>query len=312
MSKLGRTIEKIAYSRFIPNSIFTKYFSIKNGRNKNLLLSKLGPDQNILALMNEKSQQYWLPRIREIKVSIDNAAIPRDSNAGRIVNGNLIMHNGIKVEPLSYYNYGMLKLLKDNTGVHEPQEEKIFQEVLNTLPSDKKLTMLELGAYWSFYSMWFLREHPTARCVMVEPDRMNLYYGKANFKLNNMTGTFVQAGIGKEIEMDSPNLTVDQICEQQGLEFLDILHSDIQGFEVEMLEGAKKLLSEKRVGYVFISTHSNELHEQCYEVLKRYGFEMVASANLDESYSWDGVLVMKMPTYPGIEHVEISKRVVNS
>jgi len=75
---------------------------------------KLGPDQNILALMNEKSQQYWLPRIREIKVSIDNAAIPRDSNAGRIVNGNLIMHNGIKVEPLSYYNYGMLKLLKDN------------------------------------------------------------------------------------------------------------------------------------------------------------------------------------------------------
>jgi len=112
--------------------------------------------------------------------------------------------------------------------------------------------------------------------------------------------------------MDSPNLTVDQICEQQGLEFLDILHSDIQGFEVEMLEGAKKLLSEKRVGYVFISTHSNELHEQCYEVLKRYGFEMVASANLDESYSWDGVLVMKMPTYPGIEHVEISKRVVNS
>ena len=308
MSKLGRKIEEIAYSSLVPDSIFAQYFNLKNSRNKKLLLEKLGPDQDIMALMNEKSQQHWLPRIREAKASADNTAIPRNQNAGKIVNGNFIMHNGLKVEPLSYYNYGMLKLLKDNTGVHEPQEERIFQEVLRTLPGDKELTMLELGAYWSFYSMWFLREHPTARCVMVEPDRMNLYYGKANFKLNNMTGTFIQAGIGKEIEMDSPNLTVDQICEQQGLEFLDILHSDIQGFEVEMLEGAKKLLSEKRVGYAFVSTHSNELHEQCYEILKGYGLELVASADLDESYSWDGVLVMKMPAYPGIDRVEISKR----
>ncbi|MFK7809344.1 MAG: FkbM family methyltransferase [Saprospiraceae bacterium] len=309
MSKLGRFIKKVAYSEAIPDLLFEWYFHLKNKRAKDRLLNGIAEKGDVINLLNKKTQAHWMPRIENVMQSKDNESIPRHLRAGEIVDGDLIMHNGLRIEPLSYYSYGMLKMLKDNRGVHEPQEEKIFQEVLKHLPKTKSLTMLELGAYWSFYSMWFLQQFPEGECTMVEPDRMNLYYGKANFKQNNLKGKFIQAGIGKADNNSTNVLTVDTICKKQKIEFLDILHSDIQGFEVEMLEGSKKMLSEKRVGYAFISTHSNELHEQCYDILKKeYGFELVASANLKESYSWDGILVMKLPAYPGLNKVSISKK----
>jgi len=312
MSKLGRIIKKVAESSITPDSFFDFYFNIKNRRNKQRLLQQLENGSEINHLMNEKNKAHWQPRIQNVMSSKDNLAIPRHSNAGQIIDESLIMHNGIKVEPLSYYNVGMLKMLKDNKGVHEPQEEKIFQEVLNTLDQKQNKTMLELGAYWSFYSMWFLEQFPNSNCFMVEPERMNLFYGKANFRLNNFKGTFIQAGIGKQVDKNNRILTVDEICQQNNIKFLDILHSDIQGFEADMLEGSHKMLLEKKVGYVFVSTHSNELHEACFQILKnKYHYKLVASANVDESFSWDGILVMKLPGYPGIDQVDISKRRTN-
>ena len=44
-------------------------------------------------------------------------------------------------------------MLLENKGVHEPQEEKAFLEVLNYV--EKGSTMIELGSYWGFYSLWF-------------------------------------------------------------------------------------------------------------------------------------------------------------
>ncbi|MEO1628896.1 MAG: FkbM family methyltransferase, partial [Bacteroidota bacterium] len=149
-----------------------------------------------------------------------------------------------------------------------------------------------------------------AHCVMVEPDRRNLSYGKRNAALNGVDGTFIHAGIGKQVDRPRNLVTVDEICRQQGLNFIDVLHSDIQGFELDMLHGSRETLSQGKVGYAFISTHSNELHEQCRAHLEtEYNFSLVASANLDESFSWDGILVMKAPDYPGIESVQISKKV---
>jgi len=44
--------------------------------------------------------------------------------------------------------------------------------------------MLEFGSYWAFYSMWFYREVPTARCFCIEPATHNIQMGKDNFALN--------------------------------------------------------------------------------------------------------------------------------
>ena len=259
--------------------------------------------------VKEAQKQHWADRIADVLQSEDNEDIPRDELAGRIIENNLVMHNGIRIDPLSYYNYPMLKMLMENKGVHEPQEEKIFQEVLKKLPAKNKLTMLELGAYWSFYSLWLSKEYPNANCYMVEPDRKNLFYGKRNFEINNNKGTFIHAGIGKQKNASKNITTVDHICKTHQINFIDILHADIQGFELEMLQGCEAMLSRQKIGYVFISTHSNELHYDCLKLLQeKYGFTLVASADLNETYSWDGIVVMKSQSYPGLEKINISKK----
>ncbi|HET6989755.1 MAG TPA: FkbM family methyltransferase, partial [Bacteroidia bacterium] len=272
-----------------------------------LLMEKLNSKQDLLSDLAPVQKKEWQERIEDVKSCPDNLNIPRVPDAGQLIDGNLIMHNGIKIDPLSYYGFPILKMLLENKGVHEPQEEKVFQEVLASLQPGKK-TILELGAYWSFYSMWFLKTFPGSDAYMIEPDIRNLYSGKKNFELNNLHGTFLQSFVGETKKTKEKIISPDAFCKKNNISFVDILHSDIQGFELEMLKGSRNLLTENKIGYCFISTHSNELHEQCISFLKNFGFVVVANANLDESFSFDGIIVMKAPGYPGISSVEISKK----
>ena len=102
---------------------------------------------------SENFGDYWENRINNVMSCGDNQHIPRHPDAGKIVDCRLIMHNGVKIAPLSYYSAPMLKMLMLNRGVHEPQEERIFQDILRGIPEAG--CMLELGAYWGFYSLWF-------------------------------------------------------------------------------------------------------------------------------------------------------------
>ena len=309
MSFVGKIVLKILNSKSTPDFIYARYFKYKIAREREQLSRILKNKLGMINHLKEDLQVYWNERINNVLEGPDNRDIPRNIDAGKLSEQWLTMHNGVKVDPISYYDLPLLKMLIDNKGVHEPQEEKVFQEVLKSLDAKGEKTMLELGAYWAFYSLWFRKIFPDSNCIMVEPNRKNLFFGKRNFKLNNQHGHFIYAGIGA-VKSGSKNITtVDAICKERKIKFLDILHCDIQGFELEMLEGARNLLDNKNVGYIFISTHSNELHRDCKHFLtSEYDFIEVANANLDESYSWDGVLVMKAPDYPGIEKVNIAKR----
>ena len=307
ISKIKQSIKDFLRSRYSPDLLSSFYFDQKDKKDRKDLATLLEGGADLLEGVQEGSREYWESRIGKVLDSKDNQYIPRHERAGSIVDGLLIMHNGIKVDPLSYYSFGTLKMLSDNKGVHEPQEEKVFQEVLKTIDPNRQATMLELGAYWSFYSMWFLSLFPEANCYMVEPIRKNLHYGKRNFQINNLKGVFIHAGIGNEKNYTSNVTTVDEICRTNKIAFLDILHADIQGYELEMLHGSKRMLSENRVGYIFISTHSNALHADCTALLCDYGFIEIASVDLDETCSWDGVLVMRSSDYSGIERVVVSK-----
>lgn len=260
-------------------------------------------------ISSKKEQSQINERISNVRACPDNDLIPRVADAGKIQNGCLIMHNGLKVDPLSYYGHKGKKLLVKNRGLHEPQEEKVFAEVLKDLPENA--VMLELGSYWAFYSIWFNSVVKNARCFMIEPHELLIRMGMKNFHINNMKGVFYHAFAGAESgknEKGEKIISVDDFIEEQKIDFIHILHSDIQGFELDMLKGAKKLIERKKVGYFFISTHSNELHNRCIEYLSQYGFILVASANMDESYSYDGLIVMRAPYFAGIDKAVISLR----
>lgn len=253
-------------------------------------------------------------KIRDVRAAPDNKNIPRVPNAGKIENGFLIMHNGIRVVPDSYTGSGMTDLMRENHGVHEPQEELAFAQVLAWLEERQaaESTMIELGSYWAFYSLWFCAELAGPRCFCVEPETENLDFGKRNFTANGRTADFTQAFVGGAFSPAQqggiPTVSVDSLIRDKGILHVDILHADIQGYELQMLEGARESFAAKIVDYVFVSSHSNFLHYRCIETLERSGFVILAEADLLETYSTDGVIVAGRRGLPRLEAIPITPR----
>jgi len=254
----------------------------------------------------------WKERTRQVRSCPDNAFIPRVPSAGKVIDGAQIMHNGLRVVIGSYYGKGPVDLLRKNKGVHEPQEERVFQEVLKHIAPSS--VMIELGAYWAFYSMWFCRTVKGGRAYMVEPVAENLDYGKRNFKLNSLQGHFTQAlaGAVSSVSLDgSRTVCVDDLVAQHQLSHIAILHSDIQGFELEMLKGAEKTITQGKVSFFFISTHSEELHRACEEFLHHQGCSTMASVTPAESFSIDGILVCRASHAPTMPMIAVSRKKPN-
>ena len=149
-----------------------------------------------------------------------------------MVDGYQIMHNGLRIKPGSYNGLPVRIMLEKNRGVHEPQEECIFGEVLKHVPPGG--VMVELGCYWAFYSMWFMKEVPGAACYLVEPEAKHLEYGRENFAANGMQGTVLWGFVSdrsREPDGGPGTICVDDLVRDHRLERIDVLHSDIQGFE---------------------------------------------------------------------------------
>jgi hypothetical protein len=254
-------------------------------------------------------RKQWAPRIQDVLDCPDNAFIPRHRLAGRLIGGQVIMHNGLKIAPDSYFGEPMRLILEKNRGVHEPQEERVFQEVLPWLPH--KAVMVELGAYWGFYSLWFHQQIKQPRCILVEPDVLLLQYGKDNFALNGFRGTFHRSLVGARAgraDDGTPILSVDDLLRDEAVEHLHILHADIQGAEADMLAGARQALEARKVDYIFISTHSNQLHGACRAFLQDRNYLVLADADLQETYSFDGLLVARRAELAGLDPVPIAKK----
>lgn len=254
-------------------------------------------------------RRIWLPLIRETAGCPDNALIPRVVGAGGGDERTITMHNGIKVVRSGYYGPGVDELLRVNRGVHEPQEELAFGHVLEELPP--RAVMLELGSYWAFYSLWFYTAVSDPTCICVEPVQENLRIGRENFALNHAEGRFIHAFVGASECHRSDGgrvVSVDGLVSEFDLDRIDILHADIQGAELDMLVGSERAFRRGLVDFVFISTHSRQRHSDCLRFLEDRGFSVLAEANVDESYSVDGLIVARDGRRPSMSPIPISKK----
>ncbi len=236
----------------------------------------------------------FLGRWREIISDPLNLLIKRDINAGLIdKDGFVYLHNGLKV-PLtghnSYYE-DFSNVLVLNRGVHEPLEEFCFQETLKKVRKQKP-SMIELGSYWAHYSMWFQKEFPDGNCFMVEPDSSRLEAGRSNFVANNFSkGQFIHS------KVSNYDFRLDNFYKEKRLEEVTILHSDIQGWELEMLDGAKSFLDAQAAKYIFLSTHGQKIHEEAIKTLESYDYTIEVSSDFDNhSTSFDGFILATAPS----------------
>ena len=232
----------------------------------------------------------FLGRFREVISDPINLLIERIPMAGVIQGNEVYLHNGNRV-PLTgegaYYG-PFSQLLVINRGVHEPLEEYVFQEILKCMPESP--LMIELGAYWAHYSMWLKKVRPAAASIMVEPDPKCLAAGINNFKRNGFQGEFIQSAVA------TGRFEIDAFLQSRGITHVDILHTDIQGYEAEMLQGSRAALTDAVADYLFISTHSQELHRQILDGLQRHKYRVEVSSDFDnDTTSYDGFVFASSP-----------------
>ena len=232
----------------------------------------------------------FLGRFREIVSDPLNLLIDRVVEAGQVNNGFVTLHNGHQVAVSGQFAYydGFSDILIINRGVHEPLEEYVFQQLMKVVSPQP--SMIELGAYWGHYSMWLKKARPSAKTVLVQAEEDNLAVGRANFDKNGYEGEFICAFVGKG------QFAIDPFFQERGLSGLDILHSDIQGSELEMLDDAVNALGTHQITYVFISTHSQAIHLSVVSKLRRFGYRIEVSSDFDsETTSYDGLVFASSP-----------------
>lgn len=225
-----------------------------------------------------------------------------------------LMHNGLQVIAGGYHGDWMAKLIQGLRGHHEPQEERLFHEIVRLLPTDA--TMLELGGFWSYYSLWFLKDCAARRAVVLEPDPSHLALGRKNAALNGLVPVFVKgvaaegAGPPAPFETETsgpanlPRFSVHSLMDLHGVTILDVLHCDIQGAEHSVLRGCVPLFEEGRIRWVIVSTHHHSIsgdpltHQRCLALLQQTGATIEAEHDVQESFSGDGLIVARFCPQP--------------
>jgi FkbM family methyltransferase len=251
-------------------------------------------------------------RDTDVIAKVEDAGEVRDLGDGRRVQ---VMHNGLLVDEACYGGAFMTEIIRSLRGHHEPQEELVFHRLLERLArdGDPDPAMAELGAYWSYYSMWFTKALPGARAIMVEPDPANLEVGRRNFEINGLEGEFVPAAVGPNpgstmwiaAESDGrarrvPVVSLDTLMSERGLDRLDLVLCDTQGAELHVLRSVEAALRAGRIRFLVVSTHHRVFsgdpltHQRCLAYLQDVGATIVAEHSISESCSGDGLIAASM------------------
>jgi FkbM family methyltransferase len=243
---------------------------------------------------------------------LDSHSIPKVPEAGTVIGDEFgsyqVMHNGIKVIQSGYYGAWMCKLIQDLRGHHEPQEEKVFHEIAKIASQDG--LMIELGCYWAYYSLWFLKDHPKRKAIGLEPDVTHMAIAQKNATLNKLEQQFsVLHGLSSQtseasvvIETESGEhltlrgYTLEDLLRLSKRPVVEIAHCDAQGAESHVIDQVIALGAQQRLRFCIISTHAYEItgdpltHQTCLEKLRASGAHIIAEHDVHESVSGDGLI----------------------
>lgn len=156
--------------------------------------------------------------------------------------------------------------------------------------------VLDLGAHKGFMSLAVSRlVGPTGTVVAVEPAPTNLWFLERHLRWNDVQNVRIvpaavgaasatvrfggrgdslayEVGSGDEEVRQRP---LDRIVEEHDLPRPTAIKMDIEGRELEALQGGRPLL--KPDVFLLISVHTRELYDQCAELLRNVGFRLFPS-----------------------------------
>lgn len=177
-----------------------------------------------------------------------------------------------------------------------------------------------VGRVWAFEPVpdtyWRLRETLALnRCENVTPLQVAICEKDGTARMNLFERQFSEWNSLGKPSMRSPNgnlvsprqsvevpaQTLDRFCVAQGIERINFLKVDVEGFELFVFRGAERLLKERRVDYICFEISKEPLKAagvksgQVYEALEAHGYRAyrfnTATGRFqgpvrDESESW--------------------------
>jgi FkbM family methyltransferase len=119
---------------------------------------------------------------------------------------------------------------------------------------------------------------PVHSAVGSERTRVEAYFdGGASSQTNRLTLATAQAGKGRLEQIEVQRL--DDFCSERGIRNIDVLKTDTEGYDVEVLRGAERLLRERAIRVViaetgFVGDTHHSPFEGVYQLLRPHGFEV--------------------------------------
>ena len=174
--------------------------------------------------------------------------------------------------------------------------EKHMLKMVKADPN-RSYTMIELGSNQAYYSLMFhailkkFNSNPTN--ILIEAREDHIDRGINQFKINGFDVKSKLCSIGtlekvvtalrtywpkttaKDLSHFSSDwVTLTDIFEEFNLDYLDVLHCDIDFCEMVLFETAEEIFKQKKIKYIFLSTHG-QFHELSLKFLKECGYEIL-------------------------------------
>lgn len=137
-------------------------------------------------------------------------------------------------------------------------------------------TMIDVGAHIGLVSLT-AAQNPGVTVHAFEPDPANVVQFRRNLELNPVARVELnEVAVGEEAGevhlsvpipgqssighisdegLPVPQVALDDYADEHGIERVDLLKMDVEGYECSVLRGARRLIEERRVGVIVTEVH---------------------------------------------------------
>jgi hypothetical protein len=204
---------------------------------------------------------------------------------------NKIYFTGYKLHRKCSFN----AFFKEKTNLNDTKE--IYFQLLHLLPPNANI--LQLGCVWTCkpkQNMKKLTDKNDNYLKNENSDNIELFNGYIGIGHYVGSSSFCPLDFRK---INTPEYNIKKIIEDNGFynhidnenenNIIDILHSDIQGAEVDLLIGSINVL--KKIGFFVLFTYSGKSHNTCIDFMTANKFTILIDKALEESVSADGMII---------------------
>jgi hypothetical protein len=183
-------------------------------------------------------------------------------------------------------NLGLGSDSQTYVGVAERELFKFFKQLSKGIE-----TAVDVGSSVGFYTLFFLERTPAKVVYGFEPDPACQEKIASNLRLNGLEHDgrlrLIKKFVGSKD--DDEHVSLDSLADQ--ILSPCLIKIDVEGAEVDVLEGAHRLLRRPGVRWI-IETHAAELEEQCIAVVTRAGL----SHQIVDKAWWRAILPEMRPS----------------